>query len=322
MRWVFGVGSVLVTAAGFQLFVLTDHTDRFFAWTISPGLSATFLGGFYFTALVLAAGSATEREWARARVGVFGVWLFVTLTLVATLLHLDKFHFHDPGLLPRGAAWLWTIIYVVEPPAVLAAIVMQLRTPGRERPREHPPPTWYRSVIAAQSVVLLVVGLWLFVAPSSVGWWPWTLTPLVAQAMAAWLLGLGVVLATATRENDLERIRIATASYVVLGVLQLVAAARYASDLRSGTACVLSTWRSSCCSWLQGSWGSRSGGARRDHVSLRRGVYAEGNREGTSAGGVPITMAISRWSVSWMSPGSPSNASPSTNTWIDASGEQ
>ena len=91
MRWVFGVGSVLVTAAGVQLFVLTDHTTRYFAWTISSGLSAAFLGAFYFTALVLASGSARQAEWARARVGVFGVWLFVTLTLVATLLHLDKF---------------------------------------------------------------------------------------------------------------------------------------------------------------------------------------------------------------------------------------
>lgn len=239
MRWVFGVGSVLVTAAAVQLFILTDSTDRFFAWTISPGLSAAFLGAFYFTALVLAAGSAMQSEWARARVGVYGVWLFVTLTLVATLLHLDKFHFHDPSLTARGAAWLWTIIYVVEPFAVLAAIVVQLREPGRDRPREHVLPVWYRAVVATQALALFVVGLWLFFAPSSVGWWPWTLTPLVARAMSAWLLGLSVVLGTAAWENDWDRIRIATASYIALGVLQLVAVARYASDLRGGTATVL-----------------------------------------------------------------------------------
>lgn len=239
MRWVFGVGSVLVTAAAIQLFVLTDATDRFFAWTIAPGLSAAFLGAFYFTALVLAAGSATQTEWVRARVGVFGVWLFVTLTLIATLLHLDKFHFHDPSVVARGAAWLWTIIYVVEPPAVLAAIVVQLRAPGRDRPRRRPLPVWYRGALVAQSIALLAVGIWLFVAPSSVPWWPWTLTPLVARAMASWLLGLGVVLATAASENDWDRIRIATAAYVALGVLQLVAVARYAADLRGGAATVL-----------------------------------------------------------------------------------
>jgi hypothetical protein len=239
MRWVFVIGSVLVTAAGVQLFVLTDHTGRFFAWTIEPGLSAAFLGAFYFTALVLAGGSATQTEWTRARVGVFGVWLFVTLTLVATLLHLDKFHFGDPSLVPRGAAWLWTIIYVVEPIAVLAAIVVQLRAPGRDRPREHPLPPWYRALIAAQSLLLLVVGLWLFAAPDSVAWWPWLLTPLVARAMASWLIGLSVVLGTAAWEDDWDRIRIATASYVALGVLQLIAVARYSGDLRAGTSTVL-----------------------------------------------------------------------------------
>jgi hypothetical protein len=239
MRWVFVVGSMLVTAAAVQLFILTDSTDRFFAWTISSGLSAAFLGGFYFTAFVLAAGSATRSEWAQARVGVFGVWLFVTLTLVATLLHLDKFHFHDPSLIPRGAAWLWTIIYVVEPVAVLAAIVLQLRAPGDNRPREHLLPIWYRIAVAAQWLVLLTVGLWLFFAPGSVDWWPWTLTPLVARAMGAWLLGLSVVLASAAWENDWSRIRIATSSYLALGVLQFVAVARYASDLRGGTETVL-----------------------------------------------------------------------------------
>lgn len=75
MRWVFVVGSVLVATAAFQLFVLTHHTDRFFAWTIAPGLSATLPGAFYVTALVLAAGSVREHEWARTRVGVFGVWV-------------------------------------------------------------------------------------------------------------------------------------------------------------------------------------------------------------------------------------------------------
>jgi hypothetical protein len=37
------IASVLVAVAGFQLFVLSEHTDRYFAWTIEP-LSAAMLG--------------------------------------------------------------------------------------------------------------------------------------------------------------------------------------------------------------------------------------------------------------------------------------
>jgi hypothetical protein len=234
MTWVFVVGSVLVAAAAFQLFVLTDHTESFFAWTIDYGLSAAFLGAFYVTAFVLAVGSARASQWTHARVGVFGVWVFVTLTLVATLLHLDKFHFDSPGLIARGAAWLWLAIYVVEPPAVLVAIALQLRAPGRDLPGERPLPPWYRALLAAQAAFLLLVGVWLLLSPFSVEWWPWELTPLVARAMAAWLLGLAVVLGAAAWANDREGIRIATWSYVVLGVLQLVAVARYPGDLDGG----------------------------------------------------------------------------------------
>jgi hypothetical protein len=47
-----------------------------------------------------------------------------------------------------------------------------------------------------------------------------------------------------------------------------------------------------------------------------------GNSAGTSSGGDPITIAISRRSTSSISAGSPGYSSPSTNTWIDASGLQ
>ena len=70
MRGVFFVGSGLVTLAGLQLFVGTDHTDRYFAWTIQVPLTAAFLGAFYLTALFLALPSGLAGVWARARVGV------------------------------------------------------------------------------------------------------------------------------------------------------------------------------------------------------------------------------------------------------------
>jgi hypothetical protein len=239
MRAVFTIGSVLVAAAGIQLYVLTDRTDRLFAWTIDSGLSATFLGSFYFMALVVALRSRRETAWAMARVGVYGVALFVVLTLVATLLHLDKFHLTEGAATAIVAAWAWLFVYVVAPVGVVTALVLQHRAPGGDPPRTALLPTWYRAILLAQGIALLVIGLWLSVDPASATWWPWELTPLVARAMAAWLLGLAVVLGTAVVENDWIRIRVATPAYVLLAALLGIAMVRYPDELRGGvsTAC-------------------------------------------------------------------------------------
>ncbi|MDP9342713.1 MAG: hypothetical protein M3Q23_11615 [Actinomycetota bacterium] len=238
MRAVFFVGSLLVTLAGLQLFVGTDHTDKYFAWTIQVPLTAAFLGAFYFTALSLALPSGFALVWARARVGVPGVVLFLWLTLLATLLHLGLFHLHAPGLVSRTAAWLWLIVYVLAPPAATLLWIAQLRTArgvGVDPPRAAFLPRWLRALLAVQGVIVLGVGGALFVTPgTATHLWPWALTPLTAQAMSAWMAGLGVVLLTAVWENDWTRVRPALFAYVGLGALQGIALARYGDLVRWG----------------------------------------------------------------------------------------
>jgi hypothetical protein len=235
IRAVFVIGSILVFAAGFQLFILTDHTEKWFAWTIKVPMTAAFLGAFYWTALALAVLSARERIWVRARVGVPGVFLFITSTFVLTLMHLSLFHFHADGSIARGAAYLWFVIYAVDPPLVLVAWILQLRKPGFDPPRATPLPVWFRAAIGIQAVIVIGVGVALFVAPGTArALWPWPLTPLTARAVSAWLLGLGVVVATAFYENDWVRIRPATAAYAVLGFFQFIALARYGADVSWG----------------------------------------------------------------------------------------
>ena len=67
MRRLLYVASGLVLLAAVELYGLTDHTERIFAWTISPGLTAAFLGGGYLAAFFLEFLSARERDWALAR---------------------------------------------------------------------------------------------------------------------------------------------------------------------------------------------------------------------------------------------------------------
>jgi hypothetical protein len=87
-------------------------------------------------------------------------------------------------------------------------------------------------VLSVHAVLMVPLGVALLVDPVSAGpLWPWDLTPLTGRAVGAWSLGLGIAAAHAVRENDWSRIGAATASYVVFGVLELVAIARYPSEL-------------------------------------------------------------------------------------------
>ncbi len=92
MRWLLFVASVLVFIIGIPLFLLSGQTDRYFAWTIAVPLTAAFLGAGYWSSFFIEFVAARQRAWANSRVAVPAVFVFTTLTLVATLIHLDLFH--------------------------------------------------------------------------------------------------------------------------------------------------------------------------------------------------------------------------------------
>ena len=223
---------ILVLAAGIPLFLLSSQTETRFAWTIKPAVTAAFLGAGYWGSFVLELLAARERVWARARVAVVPVLTFTVLTLLATLIHLDRFHFHSSSTTALVSTWGWIAVYAIVPPVMTVLLVRQVRAPGIDPPREAPLPTWLRVVLVVQAGVLLAVGMLLYVAPDSTkGLWPWALTPLTARAVAAWLLGIGLTAAWVVWENDWRRIRVAMAGYAAIGVLQLVVLARYRDEL-------------------------------------------------------------------------------------------
>jgi hypothetical protein len=235
MRRMLIAASILVFAAGIPLFLLSSRTETTFAWTIKPSLTAAFLGAGYWGSFVLEFLAAREGVWARARGAVAPVLTFTVLTLVATLIHLGKFHFHSSSTGARFSTWGWLVVYAIVPPVMTALLVRQIRIPGVDPPREAPLPMMLRLVLAAQAVVMLLVGALLFVAPSTTkGLWPWALTPLTARAVAAWLLGIGLAAGWVVFENDRRRVRILMISYAAIGVLELVALLRYLDDVDWG----------------------------------------------------------------------------------------
>jgi hypothetical protein len=229
MRRLLYVAAVLVLLAGFQLFVLTDRTASYFAWTIHNPLGACFLGAGYWASVGFEALAARQRIWANARIAVPTVLVFTLLTLVATLMHLDLFHLGGQfAISTRLVTWAWIAIYVTVPLLMLIIVAVQLRTPGGDPPRSAPLPPWVYGLLAIQAVVLLSFGVALFAAPAlASSWWPWKLTPLLAQATGAWLIGFGVAAAHELAERDARRLVPASFSSVLLAVLQFIALARY-----------------------------------------------------------------------------------------------
>ena len=232
MRWLLYAAAALVFLAGFQLFILSELTATYFAWTVAPSLTAASLGAAYWAAVPVEFLAARKATWAAARIAVPGVWTFTTLTLVLTLLHFGRFHFSSPDAVPQLAAWLWLAIYAGVPVAMLVALLVQVRTPGGDAPRALRLPIGTRLAFLVEGSGMTVTGLALFLVPTTASpVWPWTLTALTARAIGAWLLGIGVITFHAVWEDDLARIRPMGGGYALFALLELVALARYPGDM-------------------------------------------------------------------------------------------
>lgn len=226
------VATVLVVLAGTSLYLAPEQTADWFAWTVTPPVTAVLLGAAYWASAVVEWMSARATAWADARIAVPSVFTFTVLTLAVTLVHLDRFHV-GPGqaFRPQAIAWAWLTIYAVVP--VLMAFVWwgQRRVPGID-PARRALPAVVRGACVAMTVVLGAQGLLMLVVPATVAmWWPWDLTDLTARAIGAWLVGLAVSAAGVARENDARRSRPVAWGALVLPALAGVGLARYSGDV-------------------------------------------------------------------------------------------
>jgi hypothetical protein len=228
MRALLVLASILVLIIGLSLFLLSSQTEWSFAWTVNPPLTAAFLGASYLSAFVLELRSAREKDWARARLAVPAVLAFTTLTLIATLLHLERFHFQAAFWLTLVVTWVWLVVYATVPVLMAVLLFLQLRVRGAALPRQAPLPPTFRGLIFLQGAMMFGLGAALFLNPLDTAVvWPWVLTPLTGRAVGAWLLGLGISLLHSAWENDWSRMRATALSMVVFGVLQVIVLARY-----------------------------------------------------------------------------------------------
>jgi hypothetical protein len=90
-----------------------------------------------------------------------------------------------------------------------------------------------RTILAFQALVMIGLGAALFLAPVETGelFWPWKVTALTGRAIGAWLVGLGTGAAHMVFEKDWWRVEVGALALWVFGALEIVALARFATDV-------------------------------------------------------------------------------------------
>jgi hypothetical protein len=213
--------TALTFFAGTQLFVLSDHTDQFFSWTIANPMSAAFIGAGFWGAAVVVFWCARQRTWARGRVVVPTVAVVATMLMVGTLQNLEAFH----GLL--GLAWIE--VYSIFPPILAAVTIMQLAVPGSDPHSGARLPAALRLTLALQAVVAIVAGALLFASSPSLAedLWAWPLTDLTSKAVGTWLVGTGLTCAVVALLDDRAALPGWALAQLTLGAAVLFGLARF-----------------------------------------------------------------------------------------------
>ena len=234
MRVILYVAAFLVFLAGLQLTVFATRTAEWFSWTIDVPMTAVFLGAAYWSSAVLEVAGARSAGWGRARLTVWTVLVFTVLTLVVTLVHLDKFHLGaEQPTSARLVAWGWLAIYAGVPVAMVVALVLQARSrlPAVDVVRR-PLPVGLRVLLVVLAVVLIGVGVALLVDPTwASAAWSWPLIPLTARAVGAWLVGLGWAAAHAFLIDDEDSVQPLGLTGATFVLLESVALVRHGDDL-------------------------------------------------------------------------------------------
>ena len=227
-RWLLYFASSLVLIMGLNLFIFAEQTEISFAWTIGVPLTAAFLGAGYLSSFLLEFMAARETLWVKSRMALPTALTFTILTTIATLIHLDKFHLESTNPITIIITWAWLLVYGIVPFVMSFIFIQQLRSSGKNPASASNLPPMFKVIVGTQGFIMLIIGLGFLIVPMTFApLWAWSLTPLTARAIGAWVVGIGVATFHMIIENDWGRLRPALASYALFSILQLINLMRF-----------------------------------------------------------------------------------------------
>ncbi|HEX2053955.1 MAG TPA: hypothetical protein VHJ78_09565 [Actinomycetota bacterium] len=187
-----------------------EETATRFAWEIRSLAMAAVLGGLYFAFAPTLVLQFLARRWEMIRVIIPAAIAFTTAELLATFLHWDLFFI---GTLRFN---IWFASYILPPPLLAIMYLYQQRL-STEQPVSRPLPRPLRSLFLVLGGLLALDAVVGFVSPAYLtSSFPFPLTPLTARVLSGWVLVLGTLLLSIARENDRDRVRIASPVLILL----------------------------------------------------------------------------------------------------------
>lgn len=194
-RWLAVFIIPFLVVAFILLYFWPHNTDKLFAWTIKPGMTAMMLAAAYLGGIYFFTRAALAKHWHLVHLGFLPVTAFASLLGVATILHWDRFnHSHI-------SFYTWAILYFTTPFLVFAVWLRNRATDrGVIEPNELITHPVIRLLIGITGLITLAISLFLFLQPAlMIRLWPWMLTPLTARVVGAMfalpgVVGLGIAL--------------------------------------------------------------------------------------------------------------------------------
>ncbi|MDB9527004.1 hypothetical protein PN498_13470 [Oscillatoria sp. CS-180] len=173
------ISSVLLLLVGGGLFFVPEFARPRWVWSLTP-FNTRFLGAVYLTALIGLSFLLVTRRALSARLIVPLMWVFTTVVLVVSFLHVGQF---DPA---RRATAIWFGVYGAD--CLGSSYYLGRYGKHMFAASEHVPGLWKR-YLWLQAIFLGVYGLGLLLLPARFGlFWPWPLDAFHCQIYSAMFL--------------------------------------------------------------------------------------------------------------------------------------
>lgn len=163
---------LVLIVTGLGLFFTPKLIEPFWPWTLLP-FNSRFLGAVYTASLAAAGMQVYYGRWSPARVVIPMIFVFTTVVVVLSFVHIDQFNFN------RAEVWLWFLLYLIFPINMGYHLWLYRNYSPADTTR---PSNTGRIILWSQVIILSGFGLALLILPSfAKTFWSWEIDNFHAQ---------------------------------------------------------------------------------------------------------------------------------------------